>query len=122
MRDTWKLPEPLSSPTIPWEKQMTLVGFNGSQVILVASEEGLYVCIASDEDDTTVRWICAPVLGYQFSLLIRGELSVRSIVDGTKGNLRVVDTELDEMTVRGEYVITRDCLNEAHLPEVDSFM
>lgn len=92
MRESWSLPSSMVEAP-PFELDQVLVEYDGPQIVTLRGADGLYLGIASDEDDAFVRWIYAPLAVTELRALLEGSATLREAVQ--KPKVYVVDVDHD---------------------------
>lgn len=124
MRETWHLPDqPLSSPP-RFSTQQVLVEYGGPQIVtavladanaLMPGSCGLYLGVASDEEDELVRWVLGPITQTEYKALIDGTETLRDAL--LKPQVYVLDVDVDDdWEPRRAWICDGNQLGDDHLP------
>ncbi|WP_437619855.1 hypothetical protein [Sorangium sp. So ce1151] len=113
MRSSWSLSEQLQ--TAPNDEiEQVLVEYNGPQVVTLRDSLGVKLGVASDEDESCVRWIQAYITETERKALFDGALTIRDAL--LKDVVYVVDVSHDGTPLRSwDYDPSR--LTDADLPK-----
>lgn len=118
MRPSWRLPDRLM-PSHKWRDIDVLLEFNGPQLVLVQSGDGLYLSVASDESARTTRWLRTRISPLELKALFSGATTIRESI--LKPQIWVVDTNRADEVIM-ETMVTPDMLSDDDLPTVDSVL
>lgn len=116
MRQTWTTlrQQTTESDAASGETTEVLVEYDGPQLVLTRGKSGAcYLSVASDADESAVRWLHAPVTSVQLAALKRGATTLFDVFRDAK--LDVVDVAPNGDIVRA-WVVGPDELDVAHLP------
>ncbi len=113
MRLVWDLPAQGLAPRV-YEIEHILVEYEGPQLVTLRGPDGLYIGVASDEENTFVRWIYAPISRTEFRALTDGACSLRDCL--LKSEIAIVDVNHDGYAMR-EWLADSSILIDDALPK-----
>lgn len=125
MRHNWSSLDEAELNLDVYEWDEILIDFNGPQVATLTCGDDLFLGVAADEQDHTVRWVLAPMTPREMAALSHGLLGTLDVFK--KDALRVLDLDLQqERFVSAWAGVSVDELDTSALPDpnakLDRFM
>lgn len=124
MRETWRLPEQSLSLLPRFSVQHVLVEYDGPQIVTAVLADtdsgepgsgGLYLGVASDDDEKLVRWILGPITSTEYKALIDGTETLRDALLKPQIFVLDADTEYD-WEPRRAWICDGNQLGDDHFP------